>query len=388
LVSATRSANIPLLDLRAEYHEHRDEILAAIASVLEEMHLYRGPNVRALEEEFAAYCGTRHAVGVGSGTEALLLAYMAAGIGPGHEVIVPSHTFIATVAPIAFLGARPVFVDIDPVTYALDAAEVEAAVTARTRAVVPVHLYGHPAHMEPLRAVARRHGLLLIEDACQAVGAEYDGRRAGSLGDIGCFSFVFTKNLKAYGDAGMITTDDDELARKARLLRDHGRIDKHQHQVLGLNCRLDEIQAAIVRVQLRYQEERTEGRRRIARRYTETLAASSLATPVERPRARHVYHQYVLRTPHRAALAHWLEERGVSTGIHYPLPCHLQPACVRFGFGEGSLPITERVVREIISIPVYPELEEEQIQRIIDALTEFDSTWGRAEPERNSACVP
>jgi dTDP-4-amino-4,6-dideoxygalactose transaminase len=377
---------IPLLDLQASYQRYRAEVLAAIDGVLSSARLHNGPNVQALEEEFAALCGVRHALGVGSGTEALLLAYMALGLGPGDEVIVPSHTFIATVAPLAFLGAKPVFVDVEPRTYCLDPEQVRRAITPRTRAVVPVHLYGHPAEMEAILPLAQRHNLALVEDACQAVGARYGERAVGAWGDIGCFSFVFTKNLRAYGDAGMVTTDRDDLADRIRLLRDHGRVDKYNHEVLGLNCRLDEVQAAIVRIHLRYLEEDTERRRDVAGRYTRALRDSGLVTPVEAPGARHVYHQYVVRTPHQDELAAWLAEQGIATGVHYPVPCHLQPACAAFSDGPGSLPVTERCVGEILSIPVYPELDDEQVTSIIDALRAFSA--GGHRQEEATACVP
>lgn len=369
--------NIPFLDLKAEFHEQKKEILAAVDAVLEGMQLHNGPNVAALEEEFADYCDVSHAIGVGSGTEALLLAYVAAGINWGDEVIVPSHTFIATVAPLGFLGARPVFVDIDPDTYELDPKQVEKRIGRRTRAVVPVHLYGHPADMTSITDIARRYGLAVIEDACQAVGARWHGKPVGALGDIGCFSFVFTKNLKGYGDAGMITTNDDALAEHVRLLRDHGRTSKYTHSIFGLNCRLDEVQAAIIRVQMRLQEKRTERRRVIARRYTEAFAGSGLVTPVESVQARHVYHLYVVRVPEalggRDAMAEWLKENGVATGVHYPIPCHLQEPCARYGFKPGSLPITEDYVDEILSLPVYPELTDAQVDWSIEKTLEFTS---------------
>jgi dTDP-4-amino-4,6-dideoxygalactose transaminase len=382
--------NIPFLDLKAEYHRQKGQILAAIEQVLEGMQLHNGPQQQALEEEFAAYCGARHAIAVGSGTEALLLAYMAAGIGYGDEVLVPSHTFIATVAPLAFLGAKPVFVDIDPDTYTIDPLEAERAITPRTRAIVPVHIYGHPADMSSILEIAQHRHLRVVEDACQAVGAQWRGQRVGSLGDLGCFSFVFTKNLKGYGDAGMVTTDNDDFADHLRLLRDHGRASKNVHPIFGLNCRLDEIQAAIIRVQMRLHEERTERRRSIAHRYTEALRGTGLATPHEAPHVRHVYHLYVVRvpggqagTPGRNELAEWLAENGISTGIHYPIPCHLQGACARYGCTAGSLPITERCANEILSLPVYPELSEEQVDRIIEKLQEFAS-WQAAQLERKA----
>jgi len=365
------SDRIPLLDLRAEYEPLKERILAVIAEVLDGMQLYQGRYVKELEERFAAYCGTRHAVGVGSGTEALMVALWASGVGPGDEVIVPSLTFIATPAAVAFLGARPVFVDVDAETCTMDVRQAEAAVTPRTKAVVPVHLYGQTADMERIVALARRRGLRVIEDACQAVGAEYGGRRAGSLGDAAAFSFVFTKNLKAYGDAGMVTTDDEVLARRIAMLRDHGRADKYTHPVLGLNCRLDEIQAAIVCLKMDYVEGWTEGRRRNAAFYTRTLAEGALGLPCERPGGRHVYHQYVVRSARRDALAHHLSHHGIATGVHYPLPCHLQEWCLPYGGGPGSLPVSESLSREVLSLPVYPELTAEQRERVASAVMEF-----------------
>jgi len=362
---------IPFLDLKAEYREQREEVLAAIEAVLDAMELHNGPQMRTLEEEFARFCGARHAVAVGSGTDALLLIYAALGLGAGDEVIVPSHTFIATVAPLAFLGATPVFVDIDPLTFAVDPELVEAAITPRTKAIVPVHLYGHPASMSRIQQIARRHGLAVIEDACQAVGARYQGRPVGSLGDAAAFSFVFTKNLKGYGDGGMVTTDRDDLAEQVRRLRDHGRVSKYQYAEFGLNCRMDELQAAIVRVALRRIEARTERRRQIARRYTEAFQGLPLALPQELESTRHVYHLYVVRSERRDDLAAYLNAAGIATGVHYPIPCHLQEPCREYGVGPGSLPETERAAREILSLPVYPELTDEQVSRIINDVRTF-----------------
>ena len=365
---------IPFLDLKAEYQSQRTEVLAAIEQVLDSMQLHNGPQTQALEEEFAAYCGARHAVAVGSGTDALLLTYAALGLGRGDEVIVPSHTFIATVAPLAFLGATPVFVDIDSMLFTMDPERVQAAVTARTKAIVPVHLYGQPADMAPIQEIALQHGLALVEDACQAVGAGYQGQTVGSFGDAAAFSFVFTKNLKGYGDGGMITTNRDDLAEQVRRLRDHGRAGKYEHPVFGLNCRMDEIQAAIVRIALSRLEERTERRRRIAERYTQAFRGTELLPPAEREAVRHVYHLYVLRTQRRDELAAHLNEAGIATGIHYPIPCHLQEACRTEGYGPVSLPKTEQAAREILSLPVYPELTDEQVDRIIGAVLAFDAT--------------
>ena len=376
--SNATQATIPFLDLKAEYQSQRAEVLAAIEQVLDSMQLYNGPQTRALEEEFAEYCGARHAVAVGSGTDALLLTYGALGLGAGDEVIVPSHTFIATVAPLAFLGATPVFVDIDPVLFTMDPERVQAAVTARTKAIVPVHLYGQPADMTAIQEIADRHGLAVVEDACQAVGASYQGQSAGSLGDAAAFSFVFTKNLKGYGDGGIVTTDRDDLAEQVRRLRDHGRAGKYEHPMFGLNCRMDEMQSAIVRVSLRRLEERTERRRQIARRYTQALKGTELLPPAEREAVRHVYHLYVVRSRRRDELAAHLNEAGIATGIHYPIPCHLQEACRTAGYDPVSLPETERAAREILSLPVYPELTDEQVDRIAGAVAAFDAAKPKA----------
>jgi len=377
-VSANNNATIPFLDLKAEYQSQRAEVLAAIEQVLDSMQLHNGPETRALEEEFAAYCGARHAVAVGSGTDALLLTYAALGLGAGDEVIVPSHTFIATVAPLAFLGATPVFVDIDPVLFTMDPERVQAAVTPRTKAIVPVHLYGQPADMAAIQEISRRHGLAVVEDACQAVGASYQGQSVGSLGDAAAFSFVFTKNLKGYGDGGIITTDRDDLAEQVRRLRDHGRAGKYEHPMFGLNCRMDEIQAAIVRIALRRLEERTERRRQIAWRYTQALHGTEFLPPAEREAVRHVYHLYVLRSRRRDELAAHLNEAGIATGIHYPIPCHLQEACRTAGYDPVSLPETEQTAREILSLPVYPELTDEQVDRIVGAVAAFDAAKTKA----------
>jgi dTDP-4-amino-4,6-dideoxygalactose transaminase len=364
--------SIPMLDLKAEFEPLREEILERVAAVFDSGWFYLGQETQGLEAEWAAYCGTEYAVGLGSGTEAVWLALLAAGIGPGDEVITVSHTFIATVAAVHFCGARPVFVDINPATYNMEVGQVEAAITPRTRALLPVHLYGQPAEMAPLMALAERYRLWVIEDACQAHGAEYGGRRAGGLGHIGATSFVFTKNLKAHGDAGAITADNRAIDHKVRALRDHGREGKYEHPHFGLNCRIDEVQAAVVRVKLACLEAWTEARRRNAARLSEGLAGLEwLALPVEAPGRRHVYHQYVVRTPHRDALAEHLRRQGVSTGIHYPIPCHLQGACAHLGYGPGSLPQTERAAREVLSLPVYPELSKSQLDQIVEAVRSF-----------------
>ncbi len=362
---------IPLLDLKAEYAPIKSEILRALEEVLDGMQLYMGPNCRAFEEEFANSIGVRHAIGLSSGTDALLLAFMALGIKPDDEVIVPSHTFVATVAPLAFLGARPVFIDINPHNYTLNPDLLGALVTERTRAVVPVHLYGHAADMDRIVEFAQRHRLWVIEDVCQAVAGECRGKKLGSIGDIGCFSFVYTKNMKAYADAGAVTTNNDDLAEKIRRLRDHGRTDKYTHPSFGLNARLGELEAAILRIQLRHNEKRTEGRRDHASQLNSQLRNSGIGLPIEESYARHVYHLYVVRSAHRDELAAHLNERGIQTGIHYPIPCHLQGACRPYSRRSGSLPQTEKAAKEILSIPVYPELTSTQVQYIADAIIDF-----------------
>ncbi len=369
--------NIPLVDLKKQYQPLREEIFAELAKIFDSMYLFLGENVQAFEREFAAYCSVRHAVGVGSGTDALHLALRACGIGPGDEVITVSHTFIATVEAIALVGATPVFVDIDPQTYNIDVTQVEAKITARTRAILPTHLYGQPADMHPLLDLARKYDLKVIEDACQAHGAEYKGKRAGSIGDVGCFSFYFSKNLGAYGEAGAVVTNDEEIAERVRILRDHGSKTKYHHVLIGTNARLDEIQAAILRVKLRRLEQWNTQRRAHAAAYNEALEGSEVITPFESPFVEHVYHLYVIRTPRRDALKEWLKSQGVATGIHYPVPTHLQEACREYGYGKGSLPVTEQCAREVLSLPMYPELEPEQIEYIAGLIKRFMTGRGK-----------
>ena len=343
--------------------------MGAIESVLDSMHLFLGPNVRAFEDEFAAYCGTRTCIGVGSGTDALLLALKAAGVGPGDEVISVAHTFFATTEAIIMTGATPVFVDIDPATYLIDVSQIESRITPRTRAIVPVHLYGQMADMEPIMRLAERYQLVVIEDAAQAQGAEYRGRRAGSLGHIGCFSFYYSKNLGAYGEAGAVVTSDPELERRIRLYRDHGSERRYHHQEFGYNSRLDEIQAAVLRIKLRHLDEWNELRRVHAAAYTRLLSETGLGLPSTAPDRSHIYYVYVVRCDERDALQAALSEQDVGTGIHFPIPVHLQPACAGFGLHEGDLPHTERAAREVLSIPMYPELTREQIEWVASAIT-------------------
>lgn len=354
---------IPLVDLVKQYEGIKQEVLSEIEGALEGMQLFLGKNVRAFEPAFAAYCGADHGIGVGSGTDALQLALLACDVGPGDEVITVSHTFFATTEAIVLAGARPVFVDIDEETCNMDPSKVEAAITGRTKAILPVHLYGHPVDMDPLIGLARAYGLKIIEDACQAHGSEYKGRRVGSLGDAACFSFYFTKNLGAYGEAGFITTSDPEIAGRCRMLRDHGQSIKYHHAFMGINGRLDEIQAAILNVKLPHLDGWTESRRRLAEAYGACLPAS-VAKPKEMSWGRHVYHLYVVRTPRRDELRAGLEERGVASGMHYPVPIHKQEAWKAYGGRPVSLPVTESVAAEILSLPIYPELTEREVEYV------------------------
>lgn len=362
---------IPFVDLKAQYQDIKNEVLEAIATALDGMNLFLGENTRALEREFARYCETSFAVGVGSGTDALYLALRACGVAPGDEVITVSHTFIATAEAIFMAGARPVFVDIEPKSYNMDPAQVKAAITPRSRAIVPVHLYGYPADMDPILDLAKEYGLKVISDACQAHGATYRGKSAGALGDAAAFSFYFSKNLGAYGEAGMVTTSDEEVASKIRVLRDHGSAEKYSHTDIGVNSRLDELQAAVLRVKLRYLDEWIARRRANAEIYNSLLPGGSVGMPDEFPGWKHAYHLYVIETDHRDALQQWLGSRGVATGIHYPVPIHEQPAMKRYGHAQGSLPITESKARRILSLPMYPELTMAQIQHVAGCVQEF-----------------
>ena len=362
------SCIVPLLDLRAEYEPLRDQVLRAVDDVFSSGRLYLGPQTQAFEEEFAAYCGVAHGVACSSGTDALILALQACGVGPGDEVITVSHTFIATAAAIALIGAKPVFADIDPLTYTMDIAKASALLGPRTKAIVPVHIYGHPVNMEPLRNFAHRHDIAVIEDAAQAHGATYRGRRVGGLGDAGCFSFVFTKNLRAYGDAGMLVTDDPAIAERARRLRDHGRVGRYEHASFGWNARIDEVQAAILRLKLPLLDGWIARRRDHARAYDRAFRKTGIAAPFQTPGVSHVYHQYVVQVDKRDDVQRALTARGVESGVHYPIPCHLQEACAGYGYRLGSLPVTENAVDRILSLPVYPELTEEQRAYVIDSV--------------------
>jgi dTDP-4-amino-4,6-dideoxygalactose transaminase len=362
---------IPLVDLKASYLPLKNEILSAVSDVLDGMNLHLGPNVQALEEEFAAYCGTKYSVGIGSGTDAIFIALLAAGIQRGDAVITTPHTFFATAEAIYHAGAVPVFADIDETSFNIDPEQIKRKITSKTKAVIPVHMYGQPADMNPILDIAKQYNLRVIEDACQAHGAEYSGKRCGTLGNAGCFSFYYTKNLGAYGEGGIITTDSEEIAERARQIRNHGHKSKYEHVFIGYNSRLDEIQAAVLRIRLKHLEEYNEARRAIAKRYYEQLSGLPLTLPAEDNGRRHVYHLYVVRSKERDALQQFLTDAGIGTGIHYKNPVHLQEACKRFGFKKGDFPITEGVCDEILSLPIYPELNDEQIEYITANIKEF-----------------
>ena len=359
------------MDLQAEYLDLREEMLAALDQALTSMRLFLGPNVQALEEEFTDFCGVKYAVGCGSGTDACQLALQAAGVGPGDEVITVAWTFIATIASIIHLGAKPVLVDIEPRHFNIDPALVEAAITERTRAIFPVHIYGYPVDLGALREIADRHGLLLIEDASQAHGARWQGKRVGSVGEASAFSCYMSKNLGAYGEAGLVTTNDEGIAEKLRLLRNHGYTSKYEHGLLGYNSRLDEIQAAILRIKLARLEQAMEIRRRQAALYTERLAGTPLVLPYEEPGFEHCWYMYNVRAPRRDELVAHLEARGVATAQHYRLPAHKQAALAPYGLNELSLPESERAAEEILILPCHPYLSEEQIEWVAEGVSEF-----------------
>jgi dTDP-4-amino-4,6-dideoxygalactose transaminase len=360
---------IPYLDLKAQHDGLKDEIQSAIARVFETSQFVLGDEVRRFEEEFSAYIGVKHAVAVNSGTSALHLALLASGIGAGDEVITVPFTFVATVAAVCYSGARPVLVDIDPRSFTIAVDQIERAITPRTRAIMPVHLYGQPADMDPVLEIAARHGLRVIEDAAQAHGAEYKGRRAGSIGDLACFSFYPGKNLGACGEGGIVVTNDDRLALTIRQLRDWGQDRRYHHTLRGFNYRMDGIQGAILRVKLRRLGDWIAVRRVRAAQY-HRLLSDAVVTPVEMPYARHVYHVYAVRTQDRETLQRTLDEAGVQTAIHYPIPVHLQPAYADLGYSRGDFPASERAAREVLSLPIYPELSPESVGYIASAVAQ------------------
>jgi dTDP-4-amino-4,6-dideoxygalactose transaminase len=363
---------VPFLDLKAQYATIKDEIAAALQQVLDNTAFAGGPFVAAFEKDFAAYCGTKHAVGVGNGTEALWMALIALGVGAGDEVITVPDTFIATAEAISFCGAKPVFVDVDEKTYNMDAAKLEAAITSKTKAVIPVHLFGQMCGMDPIIEIARKHKLFVIEDASQSHGAEYKGKRAGSIGDVGCFSFYPGKNLGAYGEAGAVVTSNDALADKMKMLRDHGSSKKYYHTYLGFNCRMDGFQGAVLSVKLKYIDKWNEARRTNAGLYTQALAGvKGVTTPTEAAWAKHVFHVYAIRAANPGALISALGEKEIGTNIHYPLPVHLQEAYASLGLGKGSFPVAERCAAEFVSLPMFPELTPEQINFVAGEVKSF-----------------
>ena len=363
---------VPFLDLASQHAPLRPAIDAAIARVLDSGQYILGPEVEAFEREFAAYSGAPFGVAVNSGTSALHLALLAAGIGPGDEVVTTPFTFVATTAAICNAGATPVFVDIDPQSMTIDPQRIEDAITPRTRAILPVHLYGQPADMDPILEIAARRGLTVIEDAAQAHGAEYKGRRAGSMGLFGCFSFYPGKNLGAFGEGGLVTAREEEGARLVRMLRDWGQERKYEHLLQGFNFRMDGIQGAILRVKLEALERWTEARRACAAVYRELFDGSGVRAPIEQPYARHVYHVYAIRTHDRASLQAHLHEHGIQTGIHYPTPVHMQPAYASLGYREGDFPNAEAAAREVLSLPMFPSLAREQQERVAQAVMQFE----------------
>jgi len=359
---------VPYADLQSQYRSIKAEIDAAVLRVLDSAQFILGDEVTAFEREFAAYTATGETVALNSGTSALHLALLAAGIGAGDEVITVPFTFVATVAAIQYAGATPVFVDIDPATYCMAPDAIERAITSRTKAIMPVHLYGHPADMDPIVAIAARHGLSVIEDAAQAHGASYKGRPCGSIGEMAGFSFYPGKNLGAYGEGGAAVTSNPGLAKTMRLLRSWGEERRYEHALKGFNYRMDGIQGAVLRVKLRHLEAWTEARRARAAEYRQAFAGSDIVTPVERPGCRHVYHVYAVRLRNRDATRAQLQARGIQTGVHYPIPIHLQPAYTDLGYGPGDFPVAEQVAREVLSLPMFPEMTSTQVAEVAEAV--------------------
>ena len=362
---------VPFVDLKALHEPISADLSEAIARVMRNTAFIQGAEVKAFEDAFAKYLGVRHAVAVNSGTAALHLALLALGIGPGDEVITVTHTFIATSEAISAVGARPVFVDVDPATYTMDPALVEAAITPRTRAILPVHLYGQPADMGALLEIANRHKLLLVEDACQAHGAQYKGRMAGSMSAAGCFSFYPGKNLGACGEGGAMVTNDDALAQKVRMLREHGSVKKYEHVLPGYNFRMEGIQGAVLAVKLPHLDGWNDRRRAVAERYSERLAGQGIVLPKEAAYARHIYHLYVIQADDREALRDHLAQQGIETGLHYPIPLHLQEAYASLGYRRGDFPVSEHLTERIISLPMYPDMPLEAADYVCDAIFEY-----------------
>jgi dTDP-4-amino-4,6-dideoxygalactose transaminase len=369
--SAEPQMKVPFLDLKAHHAPLIDKFDGAIREVIESSAFAGGPFVERFEKEFAAYCGSPYAIGVGNGTDALWLTLLALGIGGGDEVITVPNTFIATAEAITYCRAQPVFVDVDEKTFTINPAELKKSLTSRTKAIIPVHLFGQPADMDPIFEFARAHGLLVIEDAAQAHGAEYKGRKAGTLGDAGCFSFYPGKNLGAFGEAGAVVTNSAELREKIQVLRDHGQARKYYHTVVGWNCRMDGIQAAVLSIKLRHLEGANLLRREHALQYNQSFAGiDEVAIPFEANYARHVYHVYAIRVQERDEVRRSLEEKGIGSAVHYPIPIHLQEACRNLGYTAGAFPIAENLAEEFLSLPMFPELTEEQIEYVARCVSE------------------
>ncbi len=388
---------VPLLDLKAQYAAIKDEVMVVVNQVMESQYFILGPEVKALEEEVAVYSQCRFGVGVSSGTDALLVALMAIGLQPGDEVITTPYTFFATGGSISRLGGKPVYIDVDPFTYNIDPGQIEAAITSRTRAIIPVYLYGQMAEMEPILALARQHNLVVIEDAAQAIGAEYHGQRAGSLGDFGCFSFFPSKNLGGFGDGGMVVANNPELAERVERLRNHGAKPKYYHQFIGGNFRLDALQAAVLRIKLKYLDDWTAGRQQNAATYRRLFAEAGLVAepstltclhngctaqtcelkegqvvlPIELPQRRHIYNQFVIRVSRRDELMAYLHRRQIGCEIYYPVPLHRQECFADLGYRAGDLPVSECAARQTLALPIYPELTDDMQQAVVSAIADF-----------------
>jgi dTDP-4-amino-4,6-dideoxygalactose transaminase len=380
------AVSVPLLDLHSQYAAIKGEIDAAIQRVVDSQYFINGPEVEELEKQIAEYCGTQYCIGVSSGTDALLSALMAIDIRPGDEVITSPYTFFATAGSIVRLGARPVFVDIDPATMNIDTSRIEGQITARTRAIIPIHLFGQCADMDPILEVAQRRGLAIIEDAAQAIGSEYKGRRAGSMGELGCFSFFPSKNLGAFGDGGAVVTNDPALAERVQLLRNHGAKPKYYHKYVGANFRLDAIQAAVLQVKLRYLDQWTARRQQHAAFYDAAIARDarlrSAVTPPTVIQSRHIFNQYVIRVDNRDQLREHLKHQQIGTEIYYPVPMHLQECFADLGYQAGDFPESERAANTSVAMPIYPELTVPQKQHVVDGLTSFCEG---AQPQRQAA---
>jgi dTDP-4-amino-4,6-dideoxygalactose transaminase len=370
---------IPFLDLRAQYRQIKRDVDAAVLRVIHSAQFVLGPDVAAFEDRFASYCNVKHCAALNSGTSALHLALLATGVRPGDEVITVAMTFVATTAAILYCGAKPVFVEVDPKTWTMDPNSVEAAITPATRVILPVHLHGLMADMDPIMAIARRHKLVVIEDAAQAHGAEYKGRRAGSIGDVGCFSFYPGKNLGAYGEAGAAVTSDPNLARRIHMLRDWGQEAKYSHAMPGYNYRMDGVQGAVLNVKMDYIEQWTEARRAVAAQYDRLITNHRIGMPSPPPHCKHVYHVYAVQIADRDKVQEELHALNIGTSIHYPIPVHLQKAYANLGYGAGDLPVTERVARQFLSLPIYPELRLEQVAEVAQRL-QSTCNIGLAEP--------